>query len=1668
MPGQNPLLLKWQEHFNSSWAAEDSTQTASRNGASALYNRLLHNKEVVTITPPVQELIGPRLPDFECESCASAEKDEYLTSLLHSQRWLTHRMLTRTSYNCSLQHRLVVLQRIFHALHNKYHDKFRTHLPSQGADTGPQNGQVEMASELFLPAGSCKVKMGTDVLIEMGVRTGLSLLFSLLQQNWRFAASVPPESMLCNDVLSTALSVLASLPPLSLANENKIPSVGLDCLAQVGDFLKKTSVNAGAGGADVMGRRLSLELLLGLAMQRGSLRYLLEWVEVALATSQSCSSCNLQQSVSVGFDVIHLALHQMRQFSGIRVDSVNAQVLKKDPEGFCHLSQAALCLLEEVCSLASHCLCSCNTDVMQTPDSDTVMVYVWGSNSSHQLAEGTLEKILLPKLTQGFSDAQMIEAGQYCTFSVSEDGSVKACGKGSYGRLGLGDSNNQSIPKKLVLEPHRNMKKVSSSKGSDGHTLAITAEGEVFSWGDGEYGKLGHGNSATQKYPKIIQGPLVGKGVVCVSAGYRHSAAVTCDGELYTWGEGDFGRLGHSDSQSRNVPTLVKDISGVGQVACGSSHTIAVAQDGRTVWSFGGGDNGKLGHGDTNRVYRPKVIEALQGFIIRKVCAGSQSSLALTSAGQVFAWGCGSCLGCGSSETTSLRPRFIEDLSVTKIIDISCGDSHCLALSHVAETGISSEDAAKTLEQQQAAPCTELQVPANHNQEEASTDDQGGSRLYLSVLESFMATREAMHVQQNVTVYESFGTSRPEESPGSPALESNLEQNSDKHQSSEQSLSYHAACHLVVSRCLFLLLGVRAAWVEPSEREASPTTNSAARNAADDSWLFPDGQKHTGQIKNKHLCLKSSIALPLCSLGVMKEAWDRLRQCMGPTTSLTHDGSNTSFIVNQVFDFVCGSLVHVPDASSTWCSEQTCALADPKAITSAILQQQQRAEMRLEALRQMSSFLSKLEEKGNGVTCSTALLQSVQLQFLCGCFGLGTHVISFHTGADYETQHYMTGICSASIDTQRALQSAAHKFYQQVVCTLRQRVILEKENPGSCQHLLLASMFALNFCYQPLDLALVIKCGILEVLSLFTNNSCYQMSQCWFAASAPAHALLSGAVKLACGRLLQILIMAASSCEDSLPIEISIELMEVMCEQLRSILSTFQLPQATEKGTGDSQDLNSLSAEKTGLESSRVVESQLADFLVFWRRVLSSRVVRGRSMFVKCVEPLLAIISHKSSTGSPCSHSLRTQLLAFHILEKVLPACSEADQIQKIVKQLFQLLSVYMWEEPVTEKKHGETLDVPTRNPGGFEECIAIGEFSFDPNKLICCTLESGSILSHGAGGKGYGLATTAITSGCFIWKDDSSATLLCEHLYLLLPCAAETINRSTLLIKQSLMDQKIMNRLQMVLYNSVSGSLLCQIMYSLLLLPLSTVQPLLSHLLVLLESLNNFTKVLPETSQQEEQELNVECQITGSNASQNEEKCLWVWLLDLERSVALAVGRCLGGMLLGPPPSLQEKESETWLSNVLLRNGLELDFEQLGSNMVWLTEEVLLGASENRMTEFSLSEETRVLLELALGSDKGVALSLWQNLEEYAHSREWESGGFAGDSLLQTVCRCSLAVLLKHTGMQDKAYWKNGYDPCEQLMDVYEAVYKIRKAGSGEQNTPQNSSKSPKWLNLR
>lgn len=90
-----------------------------------------------------------------------------------------------------------------------------------------------------------------------------------------------------------------------------------------------------------------------------------------------------------------------------------------------------------------------------------------------------------------------------------------------------------------------------------------------------------------------------------------------------------------------------------------------------------------------------------------------------------------------------------------------------------------------------------------------------------------MATREAMQVQQNVTVYESFGASSME-SLVSPEREPDPRQPWHNQGQNEQSLSLPAACHSVVAQSLFLLLGVRPAWMEPSESESSEATSTTA------------------------------------------------------------------------------------------------------------------------------------------------------------------------------------------------------------------------------------------------------------------------------------------------------------------------------------------------------------------------------------------------------------------------------------------------------------------------------------------------------------------------------------------------------------------------------------------------------------------------------------------------------------------------------------------------------------------------------------------------------------------------------------------------------------------------------------------------------------------------
>ena len=90
------------------------------------------------------------------------------------------------------------------------------------------------------------------------------------------------------------------------------------------------------------------------------------------------------------------------------------------------------------------------------------------------------------------------------------------------------------------------------------HSLALAADGAVWSWGEGAFGMLGHGDEEPQLLPKKME-TFAGPRIVAVSAGQHHSLALTADGAVFAWGEGKDGCLGHGEDLSNQLlPKKIK------------------------------------------------------------------------------------------------------------------------------------------------------------------------------------------------------------------------------------------------------------------------------------------------------------------------------------------------------------------------------------------------------------------------------------------------------------------------------------------------------------------------------------------------------------------------------------------------------------------------------------------------------------------------------------------------------------------------------------------------------------------------------------------------------------------------------------------------------------------------------------------------------------------------------------------------------------------------------------------------------------------------------------------------------------------------------------------------------------------------------------------------------
>ncbi len=279
-----------------------------------------------------------------------------------------------------------------------------------------------------------------------------------------------------------------------------------------------------------------------------------------------------------------------------------------------------------------------------------------------------------------------------------------AWGDNSDGQLGNGSIGADSIgvptPVKVVIPPALAGKTVVEVAAGNGFSLALTSQGKVFSWGSSSYGSLGRGMVGDSLFAVEVMfgGMLSGKTVVAIEAGGGHALALTSAGEVISWGYNADGQLGTGSTDYSVAIPVMLDRAHFGSmpvvaISAGTNHSMALTSDGR-VFCWGCDSDGQLGSGQRSFTSYPRVPvevesdEELSGVAFVSIDAGDRHSLALAADGRLFAWGdMSKWVDDGLYSRTSYRPTVVDMngvLAGKSMSSISAGSSN-LVLSQDGE-----------------------------------------------------------------------------------------------------------------------------------------------------------------------------------------------------------------------------------------------------------------------------------------------------------------------------------------------------------------------------------------------------------------------------------------------------------------------------------------------------------------------------------------------------------------------------------------------------------------------------------------------------------------------------------------------------------------------------------------------------------------------------------------------------------------------------------------------------------------------------------------------------------------------------------------------------------------------------------------------------------------------
>ena len=265
-------------------------------------------------------------------------------------------------------------------------------------------------------------------------------------------------------------------------------------------------------------------------------------------------------------------------------------------------------------------------------------LWLWGGGAQGILGNATINYTYTPITTFAGGTNWRQVSSRGATAAIKTDGTLWTWGNGTTGRLGNAVTTNVSTPV-TTFTGGIDWKQVSSGYQ---HTAAIKTDGTLWVWGSANDGKLGNGIISGSRSTPITTF-AGGTNWKQVSAGIDHTAAIKTDGTLWTWGNGNNGRLGNGITTG-NISTPVTTFTGGTnwkQVSCSAAgHTAAVKTDG-TLWTWGNGYRGKLGNGITTGNRFTPVTTFAGGTNWFQVSSDGSNTAAIKTDGTLWTWGYG-------------------------------------------------------------------------------------------------------------------------------------------------------------------------------------------------------------------------------------------------------------------------------------------------------------------------------------------------------------------------------------------------------------------------------------------------------------------------------------------------------------------------------------------------------------------------------------------------------------------------------------------------------------------------------------------------------------------------------------------------------------------------------------------------------------------------------------------------------------------------------------------------------------------------------------------------------------------------------------------------------------------------------------------------------------------